>query len=709
MGLIGSGSLFWMGTQMKTSKLAAVTGSLKSARTNAGGFFGFMNNLKISTRVFGGFGIILVLLAAVGGLSVFALGDAEETFTEYRSLARQANAVGRVQANLLMTRLNVKDFIITKSEKDINEVHHFADKTVALIEEAIELVSEEDRRAMLLEMEEQMGEYQGHFDDVLALNNKRNEIVSGVLDATGPQIERELTKIMQSAYTDGDAEAAFLAGMVQRNLLLGRLYATKFLVDNKEESYQRVMKEFSELGDKSDDLLASLQNPTRRNLAKSVVANVDKYRTSFDEVYTVINERNGTISGKLDALGPLIAKEIEDYKLSVKNRQDTIGPEAAARMQASVITDIVIAGASLVFGVFMAWIIGMGISGPINRMTEVMKELASGNKTIDVPSRDQKDEIGAMAGAVQVFKENAIEVDRLNEEQAERDRKAEEEKRQAMMSLADDFEASVKQVVTSVSTGASDITAAAQELTAAAESATQKSTAVADASTEASSNVQTVAAASEEMSSSIQEIARQVSDSTRSTGEAKDEVEQTDAVVRDLAEAAQKIGEVVTLISDIAEQTNLLALNATIEAARAGESGKGFAVVASEVKNLAQQTAKATGEIAQQIDGVQSTTETAVQAIGRIKDTIMKVDEIAGSISAAVEEQTSAVAEISNSTQHAARGTQDVNDNIGEVQRTSEETGIAARRALDTATDLSGQSEDLRRKVDEFLGRVRAA
>lgn len=694
---------------MNTTKLAAVTGSLKSAGKNAGGVFGFMNNLKISTRVFGGFGIILVLLAAVGGLSIFALGDAEETFSEYRSLARQANAVGRVQANLLMTRLNVKDFIITKSEKDIDEVHHFADKTVSLIEEALELVSEEDRRAMLLEMEEQMGQYQAHFDDVIALNNKRNEIVSGVLDATGPQIERELTQIMQSAYADGDAEAAFLAGMVQRNLLLGRLYATKFLVDNKDDSYQRVMKEFAELGDKSDDLLASLQNPTRRNLAKSVVANVDKYRTSFDEVYTVINERNSTIRGKLDALGPLIAKEIEDYKLSVKTRQDTIGPEAAARMQASVMTDIVIAAASLVFGVFMAWVIGMGISRPINRMTEVMKELAGGNKTIDVPSRDQKDEIGAMAGAVQVFKENAIEVDRLNEEQAARDRKAEEEKRKAMMALADDFEASVKQVVTSVSTGASDITAAAQQLTAAAESAVQKSTAVADASTEASGNVQTVAAASEEMSSSIQEIARQVSDSTRSTGEAKEEVEQTDAVVRDLAEAAQKIGEVVTLISDIAEQTNLLALNATIEAARAGESGKGFAVVASEVKNLAQQTAKATGEIAQQIDGVQSTTDTAVQAIGRIKETIMKVDEIAGSISAAVEEQTAAVAEISNSTQHAARGTQQVNDNIGEVQRTSEETGAAARRALDTATDLSGQSEDLRQKVEQFLSRVRAA
>lgn len=696
---------------MNTTKLAAVAGSLKAAGSGSGsgGILGFMNNVKISTRVFGGFGIVLVLLASVGGLSVFALGGAEATFTEYRSLARQANAVGRVQANLLMTRLNVKDFIITKSEKDTEEVQHYAGKTISLIEDALTLVSQEDRRAMLLEMEEQMRSYESEFNNVTALNDRRNEIVSGVLDTVGPQIERNLTQIMQSAYADGDAEAAFLAGMVQRNLLLARLYATKFLVDNKEESYQRVMKEFGELGDKSGDLLASLQNPTRNALARKVVEEVGTYRASFDEVYTVINERNSTISNKLDALGPLIAKEIEGYKLSVKDQQDTIGPEAAAALKASVMMDLIIAGFSLVIGGLMAWIIGTGISGPINRMTSAMKKLADGDKTVEIPSLGQKDEIGAMADAVQVFKENALEVDRLNEEQAERDRQAEEEKQQAMMKLADDFDASVNAVVNRVASGASDITSAAEQLTAAAESATQKSTAVASASTEASGNVQTVAAASEEMSSSIQEIARQVNESTRSTGEAKEEVENTDAVVRDLAEAAQKIGEVVTLISDIAEQTNLLALNATIEAARAGESGKGFAVVASEVKNLAQQTAKATGEIAQQIDGVQSTTDTAVQAIGRIKGTIVKVDEIASSISAAVEEQTAAVAEISNSTQHAARGTQQVNDNIGDVQRTSEETGAAARSALETATDLSGQSTELREKVDEFLRRVRTA
>ena len=699
--------------KMKTAETATLSpvreNATKNAQAGVASLLGFMSNLKISTRVFGGFGLILVMLTVIGVLSIYSLNFANETFGEYRTLARQANAIGRVQANLLMTRMNVKDFIITKSEKDRDEVFHFEEKTSALIDEALTLVVDPERRTLLEGMKGRMAEYRGHFENVVALNDKRNEIVHSTLNVIGPQIEKDLTAIMESAYRDGDAEAAFTAGMVLRNLLLARLYATKFLVDNKQESFDRVMKEFGELTELSDDLLASLQNPRRRQLATAVVENVSIYETSFDEVNVVINQRNAVIREQLDTIGPEVAKSIEDYKLSVKGRQDQIGPEATAAMEQAEVTDAIISVVALALGVAIAWVIGMGISRPINRMTAAMTELAKGNKALEVPALGQKDEIGAMAEAVQVFKENAIEMDRLAEERVEQEKKAEAEKRQAMNQLASDFETSVQQVVDSVSSASNEIKSSAQNLTSAAEDATSKSTAVAAAAEQATANVQTVAASSEEMSSSINEIARQVTESTRSTGEAKSEVEETDTVVRDLASAAQKIGEVVTLISDIAEQTNLLALNATIEAARAGEAGKGFAVVASEVKSLAQQTAKATEEISQQIAGVQSTTDSAVQAIGRIKETIVKVDEIAGSISAAIEEQTAAVSEISTNTQQAATGTQEVSSNIGDVQKGAADTGTAARAALEAATGLSQQSIELNKKVEEFLARVRAA
>jgi methyl-accepting chemotaxis protein len=348
------------------------------------------------------------------------------------------------------------------------------------------------------------------------------------------------------------------------------------------------------------------------------------------------------------------------------------------------------------------------MSRPIVRLTRVMGELAQGRLDVETPDRRGADEISRMARAVKVFKDNAIEKVRLEEAQAASQQRTETEKRTGMHEMADRFELSVKDMVDGVSSAATEMQATAQQMSATAEETSRQSGNVASASEAAAANVQTVAATAEEMSASISEIGRQVMQSANIAQNAVAEAETTNETVQGLAEAAVKIGQVVDLINDIAGQTNLLALNATIEAARAGEAGKGFAVVAQEVKNLANQTAKATEEISQQITAIQDETNDAVGAIEKIRSIIGEIDDIATTISSAVEEQGASTQEIARSVQQAARGTQDVNENIENVSTAAGETGAAAGQVLTASQEMSRQAEGLRAEVERFLGEVRA-
>ncbi|MDP6706469.1 MAG: methyl-accepting chemotaxis protein [Alphaproteobacteria bacterium] len=349
------------------------------------------------------------------------------------------------------------------------------------------------------------------------------------------------------------------------------------------------------------------------------------------------------------------------------------------------------------------------VSRPLGRITAVMGHLAEGDRSIEIPFQRRSDEIGAISSAVDVFKRNAIEMERLQAEQTEAELRGQEEKHHAMMELADGFEASVKGVVELVSAASGEMETTARSMAETAARAGERTGAVATASEQASANVQTVASASEELAASIREISGQVTGSAEIAQDAVGAAEAATRQVQGLAEASQQIGEVVDLINDIASQTNLLALNATIEAARAGEAGKGFAVVASEVKNLATQTAKATEKIAAQITGIQGATGEAVGAIEDVAKTIAEINQIASGIAAAVEEQGAATGEISRNVQEAASGTQEVNVNIAGVSEAAAETKQSTGQVLDAAKDLAQQSEALRGEVEKFLTGIRAA
>ena len=366
------------------------------------------------------------------------------------------------------------------------------------------------------------------------------------------------------------------------------------------------------------------------------------------------------------------------------------------------------AGLLVILGIAITVILDR-IIRPLRKITETMGRLAEGDTSVDVPALGRSDEIGEMATAVDVFKTNAIRMDEMQTEKDEAEHRSREEKRKSMNEMAERFERSVMEVVGNVSTSATDLQVTAESMSATAEETSQQASAVSTASTQATANVQTVATAAEEMSASIAEIGRQVGQSAKIANNAVQEVAKTNQTVQGLAEAAAKIGEVVDLINDIAGQTNLLALNATIEAARAGEAGKGFAVVAQEVKNLANQTAKATEEISSQIIAVQDETRSTVDSIDGIMSVITEISDISTTIASAVDQQGASTQEIARNVQEAARGTQEVNSKIEQVSTAADESGSAAGKVLTSADNLSQQSDKLQEQVGKFLDQIRVA
>ena len=477
----------------------------------------------------------------------------------------------------------------------------------------------------------------------------------------------------------------------------------------------------------------------QEDLLAKWIANTDKARKAYEPLITSAEERAlygefstswaEYLAGVKEVL--VLSRKNEDKEARVLHAKASLagvradetlqkdvllnskGADAAGSQAAeSFDNDIKIVLSSLlltiIIGIGAAVFLVRGVSAGIKSIVAPMQALGNGDLTAQVPHQGEKTEIGAMAEALQVFKQ-ALIAKKAADEAAARDADAKIERGRRVDSITRDFESLIGEIVATVSSASTQLEASAGTLTSTAERAQQLTTTVAAASEEASTNVRSVASATEEMASSINEIGRQVQDSARMAGEAVDQARKTNDRVSELSKAAARIGDVVELINTIAGQTNLLALNATIEAARAGEAGRGFAVVASEVKALAEQTAKATGEIGQQITGIQTATQDSVNAIKEIGGTIEKLCEISSTIASAVEEQGAATQEISRNVQQAAHGTQQVSSNITDVQRGASETGSASSQVLAAAQSLSGDSNRLKLEVGKFLNSVRAA
>ncbi len=665
-----------------------------------------MLGFRIRGRLYGGFAILLVFclgLAAFGVSKLLAVRDQVDVLSlQSRNTIRVAGIVGELHA----VRRGILRYAFDQDEASYEETGKRLSRLTQQLDDAVANTRSVERKTT----------FQEATKDIETLKAQRAEfgeavkqMLAGraVLYTEGDKMAADVQKFVDAAAGTPFAENA---AALEAKVLLVRVANWRMLATRDAKGLATFKTNVS----KAQELIAGTEKldlpPDLATKLATVKSGISKYAEAFDKTGPNLVRGDDLYYKSITPVIVSVIDRMEKTQASIEDAFKTTAAQTDDLISTTTTSEETVAGLAVLIGVVIAVLIARGIIGPLSSLTAGMKELAGGNFSVVLPGLDRKDEVGDMAQAVETFK---VKAEQKAHEEAEAKGRQDEilarQRKAEMVKIADAFESAVGQIVETVASASTELDSSAVTLTTTAARAQQSADRVASVSQQASANVQSVATATEELSSSVNEISRQVQESARMASEAVGQARSTTERVSELSKAAARIGDVVELINTIAGQTNLLALNATIEAARAGEAGRGFAVVASEVKALAEQTAKATGEIGQQINGIQGATQDSVNAIREISGTIERLSEISSTIAAAVEEQGAATQEIARNVQQAAQGTEQVSSNITDVQRGAADTGSASSQVLSTAQSLSSDSHRLKLEVSKFLGTIRAA